>query len=42
MTQIAYRNVDVPAGTPVSELPFEAILAMIERQGLAAWRVLAM
>lgn len=37
---LSFRNVDVPPGTPVSELPFEAIAATIERGTITDWATL--
>lgn len=37
---VAFRNVEVPAGTPVAEWPFEAIVATIERGTISDWAVL--
>ena len=39
--RLAFRNVDVPPGTPVSEWPFEAIAATIERGTITDWATLS-
>lgn len=37
---VAFRNVDVPAGTPVDEWPYEALVTVIERGTVTDWAVL--
>lgn len=37
---LAFRNVDVPSGAPVSSWPYEAIVTVIERGLIADWAVL--
>jgi DNA-binding transcriptional regulator YiaG len=38
---LAFRNVDVSPGDPVSAWPFEAVQTALERGGLTEWRRLA-
>jgi DNA-binding transcriptional regulator YiaG len=37
---VAFRNVEVPAGMPVSAWPYEAIVTVIERGSISDWAVL--
>lgn len=37
---VAFRNVDVPPGAPVSEWPYEAVVTVIERGSITDWAVL--
>ena len=37
---IAFRNVDVPAGAPPGEWPYEAIVTVIERGSICDWATL--
>jgi DNA-binding transcriptional regulator YiaG len=41
MSPLAFRNVDVSPGDPVSRWPLEAIQTALERGGLGDWRRLA-
>ena len=41
MSPLAFRNVDVLPGDPVTEWPLEAIQTALERGGLEHWRRLA-
>jgi hypothetical protein len=34
---VAFRNVDVPAGTPIEHWPYEALVAVIERGTVGDW-----
>ena len=38
---VTFRNVEVPDGAPVSALPYEAIVTVIERGLIADWAVLS-
>lgn len=37
---VDFRNVDVPAGTPVDEWPYEAVVAVLERGLISDWALL--
>jgi DNA-binding transcriptional regulator YiaG len=41
MSTLAFRNVDVRPGAPVSDWPMEAIQTALERGDLSSWRPLA-
>ena len=39
MTSVPLRNVDLDPDTPVEAWPFEVVQTLIERGGLADWRL---
>lgn len=38
---IAFRNVDIPPGAPVSQWPYEALVTIIERGSITDWAILS-